>query len=97
MKLGRFFQTPTENKTYVIDYSQWLGTGETILSVSFGVEQATTPPLVISDQALSASLQAVSFFASGGVDGTTYEVEVTVETSTGQIKNDQVFYVVKEV
>lgn len=95
MKLGRFSQTPLENKTYIIDYSQWLGTGETIVSVTATVQQVTTPPFQITGLASSMDKLSVSFFASGGVDGTEYEVEFLMTSSTGQIKNDQVFYAVR--
>lgn len=95
MKLGKFTQTPTENKAYVIDYSQWLTSAEFVNSVTFAITQATTPPLVIGSQAISTDQTMVSFFVSGGVDRTDYEVEVTMTSSIGQIKNDQVFYVVR--
>lgn len=97
MKLGRFRQTPLENKIYVVDYSQWLGSGETLLTVNPTVTQTTTPPLLISGVATSPDGKSVSFFVSGGADNTTYEVEVLATTTAGQTKNDQIFYLVKQV
>lgn len=96
MKLGKFQQTPLENKIYVIDYSQWLGSGETIQSMTTTIANVTDPPFVVDGEVISADKKSVSFFASGGLDGSKYEVEVIMATSSGEIKNDQIFYFVKQ-
>jgi len=95
MKLGRFLQTPLEDKTYIVDYSQWLGANEIIESFSITVGTVTTPPLNVTEQAVSTDGKSISFFVGGGVDGTTYEVQLVITTSLGQIKNDQIIYLVR--
>ncbi len=96
-KIGRFAQTPSENKSYVIDYSPWLATDETISDVTFTVTQTTDPAFEITGNAVSTDQKSVSFFASGGTSGTTYKVEVLMTSSTGQIKNDIVEYAVRSI
>lgn len=95
MKLGRFQQTPLEEKAYLVDYSQWLGSTETVVSVSVTIGTVTTPPLIVNQVATAPDGKSVSFYVSGGESGTTYEIQLIATTSIGQIKNDQIFYTVK--
>lgn len=91
--LGKFAQTPSDNKLYTIDYSQWLNTGETLSGVpTFTIQQTTVPPLAITGAALVNSNTGVSFFVGAGLSGNQYEIEVVANTSLGQTKNDQIYY-----
>jgi len=96
MNLGKYAQTPTENRIYTVDYAQWLMSDETITGVTFGVTPATTPPFQIGAYALAPAGNALSFYASGGVDRQKYEVAVTVTTTLGQVKEDVIFFAVND-
>lgn len=95
-KLGKFKQTVDERKKYAIDYSEWLTGSELLVSVVVKVDPVTTPPLVIDELGVANADTGVVYFASGGVAGQTYVVAVEVTTSTGQVKEDKVYYVVTD-
>jgi hypothetical protein len=96
MKLGRFTKQPAERKRYSIDYTDWLDTGETITLASFTVTPASAGALVIDAFSIPAAAKSVVFFANFGVSGTTYTVTVTITTSGGQIKEDEILFAVRE-
>lgn len=95
MRIGKFFKTSTERKRYKIDYDPWLDTGEKVSTVTYEVTNATTPVTVENSQ-VAADGRSVSFFVAGGADGQNYEVLVTMTTDGGQIKEDEILYVVKD-
>lgn len=96
MKLGRFTKQPAERKRYAIDYSDWLDTGETISTVSFVPSPIGSGGLEIDAYSIASPATSVVFFANYGVSGTTYTVTVTVTTSGGQIKEDEILFAVRE-
>ncbi len=96
MKLARFTKQPAERKRYSIDYSDWLDTGETISTVSFVTTPASAGALVVDANSITAAGKSVVFFANDGVSGTTYTVTVTITTSGGQIKEDEILFAVRE-
>ena len=96
MKLARFTKQPSERKRYTIDYSDWLDTGETISTVAFVPSPVATGGLEIDAFSIATPATAVVFFANYGVSGTTYTVTVTITTSGGQIKEDEVLFSVRE-
>lgn len=96
MKLARFTKQPSERKRYSIDYSDWLDTGETISAVTFLPSPVATGGLEIDASSITPSGTSVVFFANYGVSGTTYTVTVTVTTSGGQIKEDEILFSVRE-
>lgn len=97
MKLARFTKEPSERKRYAIDYSDWLDTGETIDSVTFSVTPLQAGGLEVDAYSISNPATSVVFFVNFGTSGTTYTVEVTINTSGGQIKQDQVLYSVRDL
>lgn len=96
MSLDKYAKAAGETKRYAIDYSNWLDTGEILTNIQFAVTPVTAPPLVANSPAYEAGALAVQYFVSGGLDGKTYEVLVTVTTSSGQIKEDVVVFSVRE-
>lgn len=95
--LARYVKAAEERKRYQINYSNWLDTGETVVSVVFAVDKVTTPPLVIDDVMPTPDGVGVQYYCGGGVDGTDYVVSATLTTSIGpQIKLDDVFFSVRE-
>ena len=96
MKLARFTKAPAERKRYAIDYSDWLDTDETISLVSFVPSPIAAGGLEVDAYTISTPATSVVFFANYGIDGTTYTLNVTITTSGGQIKEDQILFSVRE-
>ena len=96
MKLARFTKQPSERKRYTIDYSDWLDTSETISTVAFVPSPIATGGLVVDAYSIATPATSVVFFANFGVSGTTYTVTVTITTSGGQIKEDEILFAVRE-
>lgn len=86
MLLGTKFKAPLDVKRYVIDYTDWLDTGETLVSVVFTPDSGIT----ITGDAVSGA--SAVFFVNGGVAGTTYNLDVQVTTTVGQVKDDHVVF-----
>lgn len=97
MKLNSFTQTPNERKRYIADYSEWLLSGETIVSVLASIDNVTTPPLVVDDTDIVTSDTAVLYYASEGKDAEQYIVSLKITTSLEEIKEDYVIYNVRAI
>jgi hypothetical protein len=95
MKLANFVKTPAERKRYTLDYSDWLDTGETIASVTFGVSPSTTNTLQIDAFTIGSPATSVIFFANFGDATNQYTVDVQVTTSGGQTKEDTILFSVR--
>lgn len=106
MKLGKYVKTSADNLLLAIDYSQWLGEGETITGTpQFNVQSpSTSPPLVIEGVSVSSTVgpdnqpagTMVAFHVSQGLTANTYTVTVTVTTSAGQTKEDYLLFLVMD-
>lgn len=96
MRLAKYLKEPGERKRYILDYSDWLDTGETITNVSFSVSPAESGGLTIDASSIGPTANTVVFFASLGLSGTTYTAECVITTSTGQVKEDQIVFAVRE-
>jgi hypothetical protein len=95
--LERYVKAAVERKRYQIKYDNWLDTGEQVTSVTFAVDKATTPPLVVDGVQNTPDGLGVQYYCSGGVDGVDYIVTATLITSTGpQTKIDDVFFSIRE-
>ena len=92
MRLGIFNQQPREALFYSIDYSCWLDA--TIPEALNDVEPliiitpSTEQPLVVTPETIVPN--RVRLLISGGVDGTTYKVEVIATTDAGQTQESEV-------
>lgn len=101
MRLNSYTKSSAERKRYVIDYSDWLDTGETITDVVFAVTQTAptnaTPvtPLSIDAYTIPAPNTSVVFFASLGDLNGVYSVDVTISTLSGQVKEDTIQFTIK--
>lgn len=97
MRLGKFTKTPTEAKRYKIDYSHWLDASEYVSAVSFSTISTNIGLINCIAGPIGATDTTVTFFATGGTDGQTYEVAVTMTTSGNQIKQDVIYFIVKSI
>jgi hypothetical protein len=75
----------------MIDYSEWLDTGETLLTADFTVD----PLGALTVDGVGVVGSNVVFFVNGGDDQVTYKVLVTITTSAGQTKEDSILFVVR--
>ena len=95
MTLGKYNKTPTERKRYTIDFSQWLDTGETVITFTYSSTPAGVTPVVIDAYTIAVGGLSVGIYVSGGISGTNYKIDVIATTSTGQIKEDVILYSVR--
>lgn len=85
-------QTPGERKRYMLDYAAQLSSGEAVTSIDFTITSPTNAPVspafVIDSIVIGpGGLQAI-FYASGGADTHTYEVQFFATTSIAQLLED---------
>lgn len=94
MVLERYMQSATERIRYGINYAFMLDEGETISNPVFSVNKSTSPPLVCDDPQIITG-NALIWYVSGGVAGQQYYIKVQVETSLGQIREDEVIFTIE--
>lgn len=82
-----------DKKRYVIDYENWLDTGETLSTVTFTVD---TGPATVPSHTIAGDGLSVAFFITGAsLSYTPFSLSFEAVTSAGQEKNDHVnFFVV---
>lgn len=95
MKIGSFFKTSVERKRYAVDYSSWLGVGETLVSVTFGVTPSTGVPIVVDANSFTTGNTVLVFFVSFGDNSVTYSLDIQITTSAGQVKEDTILFTIK--
>lgn len=103
MALEKYTQQPNDVKNYVLDYSQWLATNETLQSVNYDViilnEQTGDvgePSLIVQSSSLINTLTASKYYISGGIDGRIYKVTATAITNDGQALETEIEFAVVE-
>lgn len=98
MALKKYTKAASDRKRYQIDYSDWLDTGEQIVSVNFTVDNnVNSPILVVNDIQVLPTGLGVQYYVSGGVDGVTYRILANATTTTGpQEKLDEVLMTIRE-
>ena len=69
----------------------WLSSGDTIASVTTTVDVSG---LVVTS---SNTTKMVKLWVSSGVSGTKYKVTITITTIGGRIKQDEVFFLIREI
>ena len=92
MKLGTVTQQPTERQSYTIDYSEVLPDGDNVESAFAVVSPAG---LTVTD--VTPIDPRVRFWATGGTDGVSYKVTVTMTSVDGRTFQDELVFKVKEV
>lgn len=95
--LGRYKQQPGEKRKRGVDYTKFLESGETIISVMALVSPTTASPVVVSSILIDSGAKKFAYFVEGGLTNTDYLVEFTVTTSLGQILEDEIQFELEEV
>lgn len=85
MALGKFVKSPDEVKRYSVDYSDWLDTGEYILTANVTISPSGP---IVDVQSTTTNDIDLSFFVTGGTAGTSYKLKTRVQTTNGQVKED---------
>ena len=80
--LGIKQKRPADVLDFDLAYDDWLTDDDTITTVT----TAVTPPGELVVDSVQVSNPEVKVWVSGGVDGSTYEIEVTAATSGGRVK-----------
>jgi len=93
MRLGTVTQQPNERKSYSFVYNDALDYGDEIESVI----SCETVPGDMDVPPILATNQRVRIFCSGGTDGSIYKLTVRVQTSGGEILEDELIIRIKEV
>lgn len=94
MIIGNFTKQPVDRLDYDIDYTDWLTTGDSLISATAVVDLVETDGLTIDTPMISGS--RVKLWANDGVNGHSYKVTVTTTTDQGRVKQDEVRIKVKD-
>lgn len=92
MKLGTVSKQPAERFSYTIDYSDALTVGDNVQSAA-----AVVTPAGLTLDNVGVYDPRVKFWASGGMDGISYKVTVTVNSADGRIFQDEIIFRVREI
>jgi hypothetical protein len=91
MILDKFTKQPADVQVYGISFVDWLdGFGDTGLSIDVTVDEGLTK---LAFQLVSG---VAKVWVSGGSDGESYKVTVTLTTTGGRVKQDEILIRVKE-
>lgn len=93
MILGEVIQQPADRVDYDFDASPMFnGDSDSILSVA-----VTATPAGLNVLASKGGEDHIAkVWVDGGVDGTTYTVELTITSTQGRIKQDELIVVIEE-
>lgn len=84
MILGTMTKQPADRLDYDVEYDKWLPDGDALSLASATVDQ---PGLTIDSVQVIGTV--VKVWLSGGDDGITYKVTVSVTTNDGRVKDDE--------
>lgn len=102
MKLATYSKQPGERKDYDVDYAPWL---EHDANDSLNDVQATVTVTSGTDddgatlqvESIEITATIIKLWVSGGVNGVTYKVDLTVKTQFGRIDECELVFKVKEI
>lgn len=89
--IASYKQQPADNLDYAFDYSDFLQSGDSLLSAT-----ATVSPTGLTVTTPVVSGQQVKFWLTGGVSGTKYKLTITTTTAIGRVKQDEAYVTIKD-
>lgn len=95
--VGTFTKQPAEKLDYDFDFSQFLGDDNIEAVLNPPVAVATPSGLSVDTVIALPNGKSVKVWLSGGANGVTYKVELTVQSNGGRIKQSEIRVRVKEV
>ena len=89
--IGSYSQQPADKLDYDIDYSEWLVTGDSLLSATVTVDPVglTVDHIIVGKK--------IKVWAYGGTNLVKYKITVTATTSLGRIKQDEIKLSIKDI
>lgn len=107
MIIDRFEQQPNEIRVRRINYSEWLRDGEVLDPSPASPPESSTEqisgttddsanPFSVYGLGISADGAWLTYYAAGGAHGNSYKATFVVYTSTGQKKEDEIIFRIKE-
>lgn len=96
MKFATYKKTPMERKRYTVSYADWLDSGESVATAMYAIDNETDPPLMIEGSLVQPDGMGITFFVSGGITDEQYQLNILMETTVGQRKEDWMTFVVEE-
>jgi hypothetical protein len=103
MIIGRFTKQPAETLDYDIDFSEFLGPGDTLVSsgsppVPSPLNVAVTPAgMTLVNTFVTNNGTSIKQWLAGGTDGVRYKITLTVTSNNGRVKQVEFLVRVKEV
>lgn len=100
--LDRFIKQPADIKKYQIDYSEWLATGETVLSVVTAVTLLNPADTDVGEPTMTIGTTQIvggtvyEYYVSLGTDGKRYKVTFQASTSDSQTVESEVEFKVTD-
>ena len=92
--IATYEKQPADVLDYDIDYATWLPDNDAIDTAEVVV--SPTGGMVIDLTLVIENNTRVKIWASGGASGTTYKAEITVTTTDGRVKQDEIRFRCKE-
>jgi len=91
--IGKFRKAAADRKRYTVDYSNWMAADENVATV---IMWASSNPdgFTVDGYLVGTDLKTANFFVSGGVTDGEYSATITISTDKGQIKQDNIDYIV---
>ena len=93
----RLCKQPTESRLFTMDFTSVLGSSEGVSSISGISSQKVggyATDLSITNSGISSDTKKVNMYIASGSNGTTYRVEVLVNTDAGQVlEGDGILYI----
>jgi len=87
-----FVKQPADTLDYGVDLTKWLATGDSVSSAT-----ATVSPSGLTISVTESATSEPKVWASGGVDGTQYQITLTVVTTDSRTKEFEFKIVVTEL
>lgn len=92
-RIGKFRKAEADRKRYVVDYEDWMNEDELVTTVAASGD-VPADNFYVDGYIVDTDGKEVIFYVSGGVEGSSYDVTITINTTLQQIKEDFVTFVV---
>lgn len=92
MKLGTVTKQPAERFSYTISYEEALTLGDNLETAN-----ASVTPEGLEVNNIGVYDPRVKLWVSGGTNGMTYKITITVTTADGRIFQDELLFKIKEL
>ncbi len=92
MKLGTINKQPAERFSYTVSYVEALTVGDNV-----ELATASVTPVGLTVENVTVFDPRVKLWVSGGTNGVSYKVTLTVTTADGRVFQDELTFKIKEL